>query len=165
MPTRRCAVAMALALMLGGLATAQSPAQAAGPRFDASERMLLRQVNRVRAHHGLGGLRPDRRLARVADLHSLDMLRSGFFDHPSSDGTPFDQRVGRHVRARAIGENLALLVGPASPRRVVRMWLGSPRHRAILLAPGFRRLGIGQRLGEQGGLPALLVTADFASHR
>jgi len=164
MPTRRCAVAMALALVLGGLAAAQTPAHAAGPRFDASERKLLRQVNRVRAQHGLGRLRPDRRLARIADLHSLDMLRSGFFDHPSSDGTPFHLRVGRRVRARAIGENLALLVGPASPQQVVSMWLASPRHRGVLLAPGFRRLGIGQRLGEQGGLPALLVTADFASH-
>jgi len=164
MPTRRPAVAMALALILYGLAVAPTPAEAAGPRLDAFERTLLRQVNRVRATHGLAWLRADRRLARAADLHSRDMLHAGFFAHASSDGTPFALRVGRHVRARAVGENLALLVGSSSPRRVVRMWLGSPGHRAVLLGAGFRRLGIGRRVAVRDGWPAILVTADFASH-
>jgi uncharacterized protein YkwD len=164
MPTRRAAVLLALALLLPGLA-APTAARAAGPRFDASERALLRQVNRVRAHHGLARLRADRRLARVADLHSRDMLRSGFFAHPSSDGSSFEQRVRRHVRARTIGENLALVNGVASPAQIVRMWLDSAHHREILLAPGFRLLGVGQRAGDHGGREAVLVTADFASRR
>jgi uncharacterized protein YkwD len=84
-------------------------------------------------------------------------LRS-FFGHGSSDGTPFDVRVRRYVGDRAVGETLAWLTGRrAVARRVVRMWRDSPPHRAILLAPGFRRIGIARRHG--------LWTADFASRR
>ena len=139
-----------------------------GPRLDRGERSLVREVNRIRAQHGLPRLRPQRALNRSADAHSRDMARSHFFGHASSNGRNWQARVRRYRPAHQLGENLAYL--PAGQRRrqaatIVTMWLGSADHRAILLSPQFRRIGIGRRTGHVGGQRAAVYTADFASER
>ena len=152
--------------MLGttlGLAAAPAPAAA---QLGHSERTIIRLINNVRAQHGLGHVRASAGLRRAAESHSLDMVRRGFFDHSSSNGTPFDRRVHRYVRARGVGEVLAAIgrrYGGAGT--VVRMWMGSPPHRAVLLSPGFRRIGIARRWGSIGGRGMAVVTADFATAR
>jgi uncharacterized protein YkwD len=45
------------------------------------------------------------------------------------------------------------------------MWLNSTSHRNIVLAPGFRRIGIARRWGSLGAAENAVVTADFASAR
>jgi uncharacterized protein YkwD len=134
-------------------------AQAAGPRLDRGERGIVRAINRVRARHGLPKLRAHRRLARAADAHSRNMLRSDFFAHGA-----FARRVHRYVRFRRVGETLAYS-SRCGGRTFVRMWLRSPSHRAVLLARGFRRIGVGRRKGRLGSRRACVVTADFASRR
>jgi uncharacterized protein YkwD len=138
----------------------------AGPGLNGTERAVIRELNDVRARHGLRHLRPSRALGRAADQHSRDMLRRDFFDHSSSDGTPFDRRVRRHADARHVGETLAAIGrrhGGAGA--VVRMWMRSPPHRAILLSGEFRRVGIARRWGSLGASEMAVVTADFASRR
>jgi uncharacterized protein YkwD len=136
----------------------------AAPRLDRFERQVIRGLNDARAQHGLAPVRAYRALNRAADRHSSDMLRSDFFDHPSSDGTPFDRRVRRFFDAAMVGETLA-----AIPQRrggadaVVRLWLDSGVHRGILLEPGFRRIGVARRWGTLGSAENAVVTADFAS--
>jgi uncharacterized protein YkwD len=157
----RIALTLAVVLVLAVPATA-----AAGSGMNRAERALVRELNEVRASHGLARLRPNRALGRAADRHSRDMLRSDFFDHSSSDGTPFDRRVRRHTDARYVGETLAAIGrrrGGAGT--VVRMWMRSPPHRAIVLSPAFRRVGIARRWGTLGGSKMAVVTADFASRR
>jgi len=150
------------AAVVAALTTA--PAASAAPRLNAFEREVIAELNDARAQHGLVPLRPARGLNRAADQHSRDMLRSDFFDHPSSDGTPFDRRVRRYTSADMVGETLASL-----PRRtggadaVARLWLESAAHRGIVLAAGFRRIGIGRRWGTLGDAENAVVTADFAS--
>jgi uncharacterized protein YkwD len=125
---------------------------------------VIRGLNDARAQYGLAPVRSYRALNRAADRHSGDMLRSDFFDHPSSDGTPFDRRVRHFFDAGMVGETLA-----AIPQRrggadaVVRLWLDSGVHRAILLEPGFRRIGVARRWGTLGSAENAVVTADFAS--
>ena len=43
------------------------------------------------------------------------------------------------------------------------MWMNSPPHRAVMLSPGFRRIGLSHRSGILGGFGMSVVTADFAS--
>jgi len=146
------------------VALVSAPAASAGPRLNAFEREVIAELNNARAQHGLASLRPGRGLNRAADLHSRDMLRRDFFDHPSSDGTPFDRRVRRFAKASMVGETLAALpqrIGGAAT--VVQLWLESAAHRDIVLAPGFRRIGIGRRWGTLGQAETAVVTADFAS--
>jgi uncharacterized protein YkwD len=127
-------------------------------RLDRAERTTIRHINGLRAAHGLAPLRASRPLNRSAERHSTDMWLRSFFDHTSSDGTPFHTRVRRYVGERAVGETIAWL----TPRRgvgaaVYRMWRDSPPHLAIMLEPSFRRIGVARRHG--------MWTADFASAR
>ena len=136
--------------------------------MNARERAVVRSINRQRAHHGLGHVRGSSALARAADYHSWEMLDANYFAHESRGGGSFDARVRRFTRRRALGETLAMLGGGCRrgmATRVVRMWMNSPGHRAILLSPAFRRVGIGARAGSLGSGRACVVTADFASRR
>jgi uncharacterized protein YkwD len=117
-------------------------------------------MNGVRAAHGLAPLRLDSQLGRAARAHTADMIRRNYFAHG-----PMASRLARFgVRWPRIGENLAWGTGSAANAATfVRLWLASPSHRANLLRPGFRRVGLGLRTGRFGGFGnALVVTADFA---
>ena len=139
----------------------------AKPRVDDRERAIVRAINRQRSKHGLAGLRSSRRLARAADYHSWEMLDADYFAHESRDGGPFDQRVRRFADHRALGETLAMLggCGRKAARRVVRMWMNSPGHRAILLSGSYKKVGVARRTGDLRGSRACVVTADFGSRK
>jgi len=124
------------------------------------EASLLSVVNGVRATHDLRPLAVDARLKRAARAHSTALLRRGVLAHGS-----FSERLWRSgARGPRFGENLAWGTGRyASANVIVRSWLGSPGHRANLLRPGFRRVGIGAVAGPFAGYSgATVVTADFA---
>lgn len=121
---------------------------------------MLREMNRVRAQHGLCPLRLDTHLQRAAVSHSREMLTTDVFAHGA-----FGRRMLTfNVRMRIAGENLAWGTGDhATARAIVAAWLASPEHRANLLRPSFRRAGVGDLSGSfQGYGGAHVVTADFA---
>jgi uncharacterized protein YkwD len=121
---------------------------------------VLREMNRVRAQHGLHTLRLDTHLQRAAVAHSREMIATDVFAHGA-----FARRMLRFdVKGRIAGENLAWGTGTASSARaIVAAWLASPEHRANLLRPSFRRIGVGDLIGPfQGYGDAHVVTADFA---
>jgi len=164
----RTALLICSAVICCCAALAWQPAQATADRarLDRAERKIVRIVNRIRARHGLRRLKASRALARAATAHSGDMLRRDFLSHHSSDGTPMGLRVRRYAgRARWVGENIAAVSGRRTARRTVRMWMSSPGHRAVLLAPAGRRIGIGKRRGKLGPAPRAVITANLASRR
>jgi uncharacterized protein YkwD len=117
-------------------------------------------MNAVRAEHGLSPLHLDPRLEGAARRHSRRMLRTGTFFHGA-----FMTRIrSAGVRAPRVGENLAWAsAGISLARSVVQMWLASPGHRANLLHPGYRLVGVGAPVGPFAGYPSVhMVTADFA---
>jgi len=126
----------------------------------ASESRILGAMNQVRIANGLRPLRYAGKLHAAARAHSADMLRRGYFGHGS-----FDRRMsGFGVHAPVVGENLAWGTGPYSTAKaIVQEWLASPEHRANLLRPGFRWVGVGSAIGRfVGRSGATVVTADFA---
>jgi uncharacterized protein YkwD len=154
----------ALATALAAAAGPVAPRTDASARLNRTERGVIHLVNEIRAQNGLARVRASHALNRAAERHTRDMLARDFFDHSSSDGTPFDRRVRRYADARMVGETLAILRrrhGGAAT--VVRMWMESPPHRAVLLTRGFRRIGVARRWGRLGGAGQAVVTADFAS--
>jgi uncharacterized protein YkwD len=159
---------LAFGCLLAALfATPVTGTAAARPSLDGKERAIVRAINRQRSKHGLARLRSSQRLARAADYHSWEMLDADYFAHESRDGGSFDKRVRRFARHRALGETLAMLggCGGRAAGRIVRMWMNSPGHRAILLSSNFRRVGVGKRKGDLGGRRACVVTADFGSRK
>ncbi len=87
------------------------------------------------------------------------MVKRGYFDHRH-----FDWRLRRYgVRGQIFGENIAWHSGAqANASRVVRMWMGSPPHRANLLSTRFRRVGVAAASGRFNRMRAQLITAEFA---
>lgn len=143
-------------LVFLGLLVPAAGAQARG--LTGSEASLLNTMNSVRKSHGLTALRLDFHLVRAARGHSADMMRRQYFAHGSLGG----RAVAAGARGPLFGEDLAWAQG-ITAWWVVNHWLASPAHRAILLRPGFRRVGIGYSFGTfigHGG--AGVVTADFA---
>jgi uncharacterized protein YkwD len=139
------------------------------PRLD---RTLLQEINALRASHGLRPLRLSRGLQAAASAHSCEMAADGYFDHASADGA-FWQRVrsfyGTHrYRVWVVGENLMWRSPGLSARAVLAAWLRSPEHRANLLSPGWREIGIAAEHvargpGLYGARPTTIVTADFGT--
>jgi uncharacterized protein YkwD len=147
------------ALGLAGTA-ATAPTASTAPSLTQSERSLLAAVNGVRASHGLVRLSVDTKLQGAARAYSRTMLRTNRFTHGAMGA-----RLSAHgVRGPRYGENLAWAVGhSAAAHRIVASWMASPGHRANLLRPGWRRIGIGALVGTfQGHRGATVVTADFA---
>jgi uncharacterized protein YkwD len=149
-------------VLLTATACAVPAAPAAASTHDRFERAVLREVNAQRHVAGLAGFRASPALARAADGHSAAQVRAGRIGHQVPGGPPLSRRAG--VRAAWIGEAIALApTGPGAARAVVRAWMGSPGHRAILLAPRARRAGIGRRTGRLQGQRSVVVTLDAAS--
>jgi uncharacterized protein YkwD len=136
------------------------PGTAGAAGLTSSERSLLKEINNVRAAYGLRSLAYDGRLAVAARAHTRAMAAANDFTH----GAFRTRMVQFKVRGPFLGENLAWGVGSyGTPRGIVKAWLASPGHRANLLRPGFRRIGLAELqtrfLGADG---ANVVTADFA---
>ena len=121
-------------------------------------------VNAQRAGAGLGALNHDRRLARAARRFSSSMVRQGFFDHVSPDGSTLSARA--HAAGYAgvtLGETIGWGAGElATPAAIVQAWMESPPHHAILMSGAFDRIGLGAALGSPEGIgQSATVTADF----
>ena len=153
-----CALVFGVVLAASGVASAATTP----PR-----KQLLHALNQVRTAYGMPKLLGAPALRAAALRHSEDMMARDYFAHTSPTGSTFTYRIVRsgfvsgHVwRA---GETLAWGIGSgAGAAATVAAWLRSPTHRAVVLAPGFRWVGIGRNCGRFVGHPGACVwTADF----
>lgn len=131
-------------------------------------------VNRARKRHGLRHLRSNGRLRRAAEKHSDYMKRHHCFSHDCPGEPSFVARL-QHVhyivnglRRWVVGENIAWGAGShGTPKAIVRAWMHSPGHRANILEPRFKQLGVGFARGcpqgkrRDGGT----YTTDFGMRR
>jgi len=86
------------------------------------------------------------------------MMHRQYFAH----GAVAARVLAQRARGPVYGEDLAWGTS-VTAQWVVDKWLASPRHRAVMLRPGFRRIGIGIAYGTFAGHGgAAVVTADFA---
>jgi uncharacterized protein YkwD len=114
---------------------------------------VLCLVNGEREAHGLRLLKRSRMLTRAARSHSRDMVRRRYFAHVSPSGVDLHKRVARtgylHGGPRVeLGEAIAFGADAfATPRELVGDVMASAPHRAIILTPSFRDLGVGLALG------------------
>lgn len=163
---------VAVLVLVAGMALPAAPAVAssgshARPAYlSPMEWAVLRNVNWVRGHFGLRALWPDQGLTAAAEVHTHDMAQHFYYAHDSLTGGAWWARIRRYVHAKEVAETLNYVVGPRSRRRepktIVRSWMNSPPHRAILLSHGLRRIGIARQSARRPGSPAF-YTADYAS--
>ncbi|MFJ4951720.1 CAP domain-containing protein [Streptomyces sp. NPDC088760] len=130
----------------------KAPAPASTPvtvsREAAVEAEVLKLVNEERAKAGCSPLAANSSLTKLAESFSADMAARGFFDHTDPDGrTPWDRAAAAGVTDLG-GENIAR--GQADAAAVMQAWMSSPGHRANILNPDFKTLGVGVHFGPGG---------------
>ena len=156
------ATALGLAALLAPAAPrAQGPCPGADDRpahtpLSEVRAATLCVINQERAGAGLPPLRANRRLRAAAMSHAREMVHRDYFAHVSARGASLGGRVtvSGYASSRdrwAAGEALAWGTGArAAPREIVRGWMESPGHRAILLTARFRDAGLGVARGAPG---------------
>ena len=149
------------------VASTPSPAGTAGSarvtavELTTTESAFVRAINETRRERGLAPLTVNHDLVRAARFHSSDMVERGYFEH----GTVSRRLTRFGIKTGTVGENLGWRSSHRSAvPTLIDMWLRSPSHRAILLSPRFRAVGVGTGVGSfKGWDGAIVVTADFWS--
>jgi uncharacterized protein YkwD len=177
--SRSVRLSLALCVLALCLAVGASPAAAAQQgrtvRLQSLTAAVVGQINVVRRSHGLAPLRVSSQLAAAASQHSSEMARQGYFSHESAGGGAFWVRVRRYYprggfRLWSVGENLVWASPDLGAAGALRMWMASPEHRANLLSPRWREVGVSavhasSAPGVYGGGSVTVVTADFGLRR
>jgi uncharacterized protein YkwD len=117
-----------------------------GVTAEAAEREALALVNHDRQTAGLAPVAWDDRLAEIARAHSRDMADHDFVGHVSPrTGTALD----RVHKARLTPELILENVGRAySAQEAESGFMASPGHRANVVDPRAKRIGVGVVLGK-----------------
>jgi uncharacterized protein YkwD len=166
-----CVLALAVAALAAtaGPARAQAPAAcpaaslalgAAPPAAVAEAVSCL--VAGIRADHRLAPLARSSALEAAAHRHGTDMVTRRYFAHVSPSGGTLDKRARRVGYLTGpcwiLGEDLGWAPPSlASAQAVVDAWMESPSHRAVILDPRFRQIGVGL----VGGAPVGGAGATF----
>ena len=163
--------AIMIAVVLAGAAAAAGARTSTAVRLTTLDTTLLVQINAVRQAHSLRRLKLSAALSVAAERHTLEMCRAGYFAHASLDHTLFWKRIERSYpagghRSWSVGENLLFVAPNVTATEAVSLWMNSPEHRANLLDPAWREVGIAARHsssapGVYNGEPVTVVTADF----
>ena len=143
---RPAVLALTTALLSATLLGATLVAPPGAAATSGREAKLIAKINHARANHGLRALRTKPGLMRYAGQHSADMAARHSLYHTTNFGVV--------CCWSAIGENIAY---NSTVRRVHRAFMRSPGHRANILNPHMRRLGVG--IVNRGG--TLWVTEIF----
>ena len=139
-----CVRVLVASLATAVLLAATAPAEAHRRPLTKTERALLRAINTTRASHGVGRVKVSVKLQRGAHHYAVALIRNDRFAHASLPA--------------GVSENLALVPASSFPaRRVVRLWLTSPSHRAALLSPSARRVGLGSATGSFQGFGGMRI--------
>lgn len=132
--------------------------KAVNPTIDApAENEMLLLVNYERTSRGLAALGMDTSIRNVARGYSIYMLKNGYFSHVAPDGSaPLQRMLRGRVRFDIVGENLAYA---PTVQMAHSGLMKSPGHRANILNPEFRRIGIGVA---HAGKYRTMFTQNFA---
>ena len=107
----------------------------------ADEKNMVDLVNRERVSRGLNALNMDTRMTDVARGKSRDMFERRYFSHYDPDGkNAADRMDAANISYQIVGENLAYAPDLNSAHQGL---MNSPGHRANILEPRYRRVGIG----------------------
>jgi uncharacterized protein YkwD len=149
----RTRIAVCAATAVGLLAGAPVSGAATLSERNLLESRVVSRINVVRKNHGLRPIRVVPRLARAAERHAGSMASASYFRHDlftpkrEPDWTSFGRWIrwyypGPGYSSWTAGENLAWGAPDISARQAVRRWMASPLHRANLLEPSWRNLGV-----------------------
>lgn len=102
---------------------------------------LLKLINAERTKNGLGELKFNEDLLKIARLKAKDLVDKNYFSHTSPTyGSPFDMMKTYGITYKTAGENIA---GNSTLQGAVTAWMNSEGHRANILSNAYNYTGIG----------------------
>ena len=129
----------------------------------ADQVLELINLERTSADPPIAPVTRSTRLTQIADDYACLMIEEGFFGHrhPITGRGPRERAIaGKYYFFYAVGENLA--AGQETPVEVMKVWMESPSHAAIILDPAWRQVGVGVRAGGEDGIHWVLEFGDPA---
>lgn len=101
---------------------------------------VVNLVNAERAKEGLSPLSIDSKVTAAAQVRATEIKTS--FSHTRPDGRScFTALAEAGASYSGAGENIA--IGQKTPSEVVTAWMNSPGHRANIMKPNFKYIGVG----------------------
>ena len=168
-------VVVAVLAVVGALVAPAARPAGARVSLAALETGVLSQLNAIRVKHSLQPLTRNARLGSAAAQHSREMGAAGYFEHESRDGTAFWKRIARWYGSAgygywSVGENLLWSSPNVDASGALELWMHSPEHRANILNPRWREIGISAEHfaaapGTYKGLAVTIITTDFGVRR
>lgn len=149
-------------LISGGLAKAYYPATAPSPapaptpspspapspspspsqtQLTADQQRMLDLINQERSKAGVGQLKIDPQLQKMAQAKSDEMVAKSYFSHTSPTyGSPFDMMKTFGISYTSAGENIA---GNSTVDAAHAALMNHPPHKENILNSSFKYIGIG----------------------
>jgi len=125
---------------------------------------VLTQTNDERAKLGLAALTYNSTLSKSAESKANDMFTNNYWAHTSPQGkNPWDFFKSAGYEYSVAGENLAKDF--YDTEGLIKAWMNSPTHRANIVNPKYREIGLGVVDGVLGGVKTTLVVQHFGSPR
>jgi uncharacterized protein YkwD len=167
-------LALVVSLLGGVVAPVALPARAQREQAVAAlDAGVLGRLNAIRVAHGLRPLRLNPRLSAAAAFHSHELAADGYFSHDSPDGAAFWKRIERwYAPAQSgtwsVGENLLWCSPDLDAEQALDAWMRSPEHRANILDPSWREIGVAAVHSVRAGgvyhdRPVTIITTDFGA--
>lgn len=151
---------LALAIGLPALTCALLPATAEAVITPTrNERLVIAAINHERSARGLARVSFKASLTRAARAHAGEMARRTLLSHVSANGLTVGPRVRHFGYTPAgytqwtAGETIARATfdsPAATPKAIVKLWMGSTPHRQVLLTARMRDIGVGIARGSDG---------------
>jgi len=111
------------------------------PTGDFAKR-VVDLTNNFRLKNNLAPLTLNSKLTAVAQAYSKTMATQDFVAHQGLDGSqPWDRMTKGGYKWSRAAENIA--AGQTTPETVMQSWIDSPGHRANLLDPKLKEIGVG----------------------
>jgi hypothetical protein len=133
-----------------------------GYATDITVEEIITLVNQERTKDGLNPLTQSSELTSAATAKGTDMFANDYWAHISPTGTtPWEFITKSGYQYTYAGENLAKSFSTAQD--VVDAWMKSPSHKANILKPEYKEIGIAVLNGHLSGEETTLVVEEFGS--
>ena len=133
---------------------------------------VIRLVNNERRAHGLSSVRLDTTLAMAARFYAQTMSVFGTTNNWSHNVGPYRVANASHGASRNVAEAFGgrlrwnggnAAAGLRTPESLVQAWMNSSGHRAYILSPEHRYIGVGAHTGGPWGVFQYMFLSDTAS--
>lgn len=148
-----------LSQLLLGVTFYAGPVQAESNTKSMTQNIFILS-NQQRYQVGLHGLYENKLLSLAAQDKLTDMFSENYWDHKSPDGkTAWDFIERSGYKYSLAGENLGR--GFRDSKSLVDAWMASPTHKANILNPRFREIGLAVGTGKINNITTTIIVQLF----